>query len=648
MAQGAGYTFNPETVIGTTVRDVAGYFVHGAITGSAALDAGGKYGQGLNCTGGSLRAANIDSFLYTVNTDGGVSFAAWVKLNTTTAAARCIASATANSVLSWAVYASNVTGNVEVKVAGTTYSTSTSIRDGAYHHVMLVHDKVVATDTITVYVDGTSVLSTTATTSLTYTGNVTMEIGRNALTATEPLDGIVDDCRWWNDPVESTYISTVVAAEQIDFQLAIYPFDTDDGTDASTYEGRDLTIAASATFAPGIYGRALVSGATAAGASGTINLPDLDRLAISGWVRVDTLPTTGSAPILAITDSGGSSKLRVVVNSTGTITATWVTIYGTLSTATTATVTAGTWARIQVAMNPTYIALKLNTATEVQQSTGNTTPHLSPTVNNPNRLYVGGDASAGGRVSWDYVTLTKNFINDTTRYWAGPPVNSIAPPTVPRGMYTFDENTGTTANDRSPSANHLTLTAAGSWVVGGGEGSALGSNGTGPGASKTSGLAWDTSPKGWAFSAWVKCRSGSSGARILVWRNASNEVAHVFFFGSAFQIRLYDSTGNTGIVSPPGSGLTAETWTHIAASCNGITTQFFKGGVFYGALTYSQGALLQPNQLYVGGDNPDGAVADVDDLAMFDYPISEANVGWLFQHPGQFYAPTVQGFGVLM
>jgi hypothetical protein len=41
--------------------------------------------------------------------------------------------------------------------------------------------------------------------------------------------------------------------------------------------------------------------------------------------------------------------------------------------------------------------------------------------------------------------------------------------------------------------------------------------------------------------------------------------------------------------------------------------------------------------LNVGGDNPDSSVADVDDLRLFDSPISAANVRWLHQNPGQYY-----------
>lgn len=650
MAQGAAYTFNPDFVDGLTVRDVAGYFLHGTITGSAAIDAGGKYGQGLLCTGGAMRVANINEFLYPVNTDGGISFAAWVKLSDNTAAARCIGSGTSSGSLNWAVYASNASGNVEVQISGVTYSTTTSIRDGAYHHVMLVLDTVSASHTVTIYVDGVSVLATAATAVLDYTGSVTMELGRNALSATEALNGIVDDVRWWNDPVEGTYIPTILAAEQTDFQLAIYPFDTDDGSDISTYAGRDLAIAPSATFGPAIYGRAISSTAAAAGAAGTIDFPDCDRLCITGWLRADALPVVGTAPILAITSTGGLSRVRVVLNTNGTITATWVTInYGTLSVTSTATAPVGSWSRIQVAMNPTFIGIRLNGPTEVQLPTGNAVPHLEPTVDSLNKLYIGGDVTSGGQVTWDYVTLTRNFINDTARYWAGPPAIAEAPGNVPRGAYAMNENTGTTVGDRSPSANHMTLATAGSWITGI-EGSAVGASGTGPGAQKTSGLLWDAAPRGWAFSGWFKCRSGSDGARILVWRNSSQEVAHAFYLSGFFEVRIFDSTGNTGIVSPNGSPpVTAETWTHLACSCNGMTIQYFNTGRYYGEFPYTQGALQQPNQFYVGGDaGGEGSVADVDDLYTFDAPISEANVAWLFRHTGQFYLPSQQGFGVLM
>jgi hypothetical protein len=213
-----------------------------------------------------------DSF-YPLNTDGGLSVAAWVELNDNTAAARCIASASSGGTLNWALYASNASGNVEARIGGATYSTTTSIRDGEQHHVLVVYDATPATDTVRIAVDGVQVLSVNASAALAYSGTeVTVEAGRNTLTGSEALNGIVDDLRWWNDPVEAAYWPTLVAAEQIDHQLAIYPFDHDTADDFGSY-GHDLTVAPSASFTTGLYGRALVSGTAAAGASGVVAFP---------------------------------------------------------------------------------------------------------------------------------------------------------------------------------------------------------------------------------------------------------------------------------------------------------------------------------------------------------------------------------------
>lgn len=642
MAQGAGYSFNSSTVSGSKVRDLAGYFLTGTIVGSAAITTGGKYSDGLNCTGGALQIASIDSSFYPVNTDGGLSVAAWVKLNTTTAAARCIASAQSGGLLNWAVYASNSSGNVEVKVAGTTYSTTTSIRDGAWHHVMLVHDKVPSTDTVTVYVDGVSVLSTTATTSLTYAGTVSIEAGRNVLSLGETLDGIIDDFRWWNDPVESSYVSTVMGAEQTDFQLAIYPFDDDTVNDFSVYN-RNLTKTSNGSYTTGLYGRALQSNASGAGAAATVSFGDLDRLNITGWLRLDVAPTGSAKPILTINNGSGSARLTTVVNLDRTITATWVTVYGTYSVTSGSALTVGQWSRFQVGMNPTYVNIRLDSNTQTTTNTSNSIPVLSPTVLDLNTLYVGGDQSAGGQVTFDYLTFTKNFVDAPANlYWCGPPVVAgTKPANIARGVYEFNENTGTTANDKSAYANHLTLTAGGSWITGV-QGSALGNNGApGAGARKASGLAWDSSPKGWAVSGWVKLRTSSAGARFVVLRNGTSEVAHVGWLSGLLWGRLYGSGGNTGLVSSSAMPISAETWTHVALSCNGNSIQFYVNGTWKYATAYSSGTLLSPTELNMGGDNGDGsnqAVGDMDSWTLFDTPISGSNVAWLYANPGQFAA----------
>lgn len=643
MAQAAGYSFNSDTVAGSKVRDLAGYFLHGTIVGSAAIATGKTgYGDALNCTGGALQIP-VEDDTYPIDASGGLTVAAWVKLNTTTSAARCIASGVSNSgaTRDWALYASNGSGNVEFKLEGATHSSSTSIRDSAWHHVMVVVNKVPGpgNETVRIVVDGTQVYSATGlTTGFDYTGSVTVEVGRDGVGATEVLDGLVDDFRWWNDPVGSASWTAIRDAEQVDLQLAIYPFD---GTvdDYSVY-GRDLTKAASGSFDYAMYGHGLVSTSAAAGASATVDFGNLDRLAITGWMRLDVAPVGSAAPIMAIANTGGTNVFRAVVNTDRTVTLTWVTIYGTISVSSTTALTVGQWTRYHFNLNPTYAGVRLGTNTQVTTSTGNSDPHLTPTVNDLKTLYVGGDATAGGQVSYDYATFTRNFLDVVANtYWTGAPVVAAVKPTnSARLVAEFNENTGTTANDQSASNNDLTLTAAGGWTTGV-EGSALSSTGSGgAGARKASGLAWAASPIGWAFSGWFKCRSGSSGARILVLRNSGSEVAHVFYLSGAFQLRLYGASGNTGIVSPNGSAVTAETWTHLAASCNGQTIQFWKNGTHYGHVDYTMGALLSPTELNVGGDTSDDAVADVDSLTLFDTPLSDSQVRWLFENPGEFAA----------
>jgi len=85
-------------------------------------------------------------------------------------------------------------------------------------------------------------------------------------------------------------------------------------------------------------------------------------------------------------------------------------------------------------------------------------------------------------------------------------------------------------------------------------------------------------------------------------------------------------------------------YTHVAASCDHEAIQFFLDGTRFTVEPYTLGALLQPNELSVGGDNPDGSVADVDDLRLFDSPISATNVQWLYQNAGQYYDSTPTAF----
>lgn len=644
MAQGAGYNFNSDTVSGSTVRDLAGYFANGTIVGSAAIVAGKSgYGNALNCTGGALQIV-VPPDTYPVNTDGGISVAAWVQLNNSTAAARCIASAKSGS-LDWALYASNATGNVEMVVEGTAYSSSTSIRDGSWHHVLVVVDRTFGpgSESVKIAVDGTLVLSTTGlTTGLGYSSatDVTFNVGRNANTSAHALDGIVDDFRWFTTPVEPGSWATVRDAEQQDLQYAIYPFDDGTGDDQSSYN-RDLTLDGTSSFVTGLYGSALKS-TSAAGGVATVNFGDVDRLSINGWLRLDTAPVGSAAPIMAIADTSGTNKFRAVVNTDRTVTCTWVTIYGSYSVTSPGALTVGAWTRFEFGMNPTYVEIRLGTDATTKTATSNGDSHLAPAVLDLKTLYLGGDAAGGGQVSFDYTVFTRNFIDvPANTYWIGPPLVAPTRPTnVYRGYWDFNENTGTTADDKSTSNNDLTLSASGSWATGM-QGSALRSNGTAPGASDTS-LAWPASPVGWTMAAWMNFHADGSETRILCMVAGSTQISHIGRESGAAWWRLYGSTGTTGqvIYSSTVAGIPLNTWVHVAAVCNGNTFVQYLNGKKVGAVPWTYGAMLVPTELQVGTNNR-GLTSnlDVDDLVVYDSPLSPSDIAWLYANPGALATP---------
>lgn len=644
MAQGAGFSFNTDTVVGTKVRDLAGYFVDGTVVGSATIVAGKTgYGNALHCTGGALQVP-VAALTYPIDTSGGLTVAAWVKLDDNTAAARCIASGTSAGALDWALYASNAAGNVEAVIEGTAYSSTTSIRDGGDHHVMVMVDVTLGAGNhkVQIVVDGTIVLSQTGlTTGLAYSGAATIEAGRNALTQAQPLNGVLDDFRWWNDPVDSASWPSIRNSEQTDLQYAIYGFDDGTGDDLSVYN-RDLTVAGSATFVAAPYGNGLKSTSAAAAGSAAAAFGDLDRLSITGWMRLDVAPVGSAAPILAITDTAGTTnKLRVVVNTDLTITTTWQTIYGSFSVTSSSALTVGQWSRFHIAMNPTYVSIRLNSNTQTTTLTGESVPHLSPTVLDLHTVHIGGDNAAGGQVTFDYLNFTRNFVEAPANlYWVGPVNrNPVMPANVARGVWEFNENTGTVANDNSPANNDLTLQTGAGWVTGV-QGSALGEGTAAGPAALNNAVAWSAVPQGWAFSGWVKVRASSAGARFLVMRNGSSEVAHSGYLNGRLWVRLYGSSGgNTGIINPTTAPITPETWTHVAASCNGSTVQVFLNGQKVAAADFTVGNLLVPTILRVGGDDGGEGVGDMDSLTLFDTPLSLSNVAWLYANPGVFAAP---------
>ena len=120
----------------------------------------------------------------------------------------------------------------------------------------------------------------------------------------------------------------------------------------------------------------------------------------------------------------GNSRVRVVVDTARTVTATWTTIDdGTVSVTTTAVLTVGQWTRFQFAINPTYVQVRLE-GDQATVSIERRCPARDAGDRRPGHLLsVGGDASTGGQVSYDYLTFTKNFLAEVTSgYWSGPPV----------------------------------------------------------------------------------------------------------------------------------------------------------------------------------------------------------------------------------
>jgi hypothetical protein len=239
--------------------DSSGYGIDGAWTNNVA-SGNGKFGKGTvyDGTDDVTRIADTARIDLGATTDS-YTVAAWVKTSADTALNKCvICKDDGTGTVPYKLFLGvneTATFIVDDNISGVNISGTATLHDGAWHHLAGVRD--VASDKVSLYVDGVLVASTIDTTTVSVANNDDLSFGSaGGSYTTNDLNGTIDDARIYNKAFSSSEIAKLYtwAAGPVGY----WKFDENTGATAndSSTTGNAGTITGS-TWIPGKYGPAI-------------------------------------------------------------------------------------------------------------------------------------------------------------------------------------------------------------------------------------------------------------------------------------------------------------------------------------------------------------------------------------------------------
>lgn len=295
------------------VTDISGYNNPTALVGATYTD--GRFGRGLSCTNGTGAQVTFPTGSYYWDVAGGKSFSCWVKAAPgTVGQTRVIFHNNAVKL-----FAANSQGYAALTIDGSEFSSAANVCDGTWHHILVTWDKVTQPAGARFYIDGVLVGTRASWGAYNDTGTGVGWIGRS--TDGEHLNGVVSDLRIWNDPVFPNEVAMfrdnpVVSYEHLALGFASL---TDSLVRDGSEYGRHLTPTGTAQLTTGKAGNGLTSSSGLAVSNQPINLPPLDRVSLLFWLFVPSLPGTART-LVSVTEAGGTERIRLTLNTDGTIT----------------------------------------------------------------------------------------------------------------------------------------------------------------------------------------------------------------------------------------------------------------------------------------------------------------------------------------
>jgi hypothetical protein len=203
---------------------------------------------------------------------------------------------------------------------------------------------------------------------------------------------------------------------------------------------------------------------------------------------------------------------------------------------------------------------------------------------------------------------------------APPPSNGLV------AAYGFNEGGGTTVQDASGNRNNGTISGA-QWVSGGRYGSALSFNGSNSIVTVADSATLDLTTS-LTLEAWLKPTNPPASWQAVVFKEMPTDGAYYLYRSgyTAQPIGGVFTNGEGNVVAP--SGLTVNSWTHLAFTYDGVTERLYINGVLATSRAQTGNVQTSTGVLHIGGDNVWGEHYQglIDELRIYNRALSVSEI----------------------